>query len=136
MSSRTTVFYGALVNPKSLTSYEALPNCLLAVSRTGAIEWVVKDVHGPMVEQVMAQKGCIDADVVELKRGEFIMPGFVDTHTVCPRVLQIRPPADVSPASMPHRCLTSEGPTVLIGNLDFLSAHVLTADSNTSSLTG
>ena len=30
----------------------------------------------------------MDADLVELKRGEFIMPGFVDTHTV--RSLRIR----------------------------------------------
>lgn len=77
-----TVYHGAVINPRSLTAYDALPNCLLAVSPAGEIAWVVEDVQGPMVKEVMSQKGCIDAEVVSLKAGEFIIPGFVDTHSV------------------------------------------------------
>ena len=40
----STVFYGALVTPASLTDYLALPHALLAVSKnTGVIEWVEED---------------------------------------------------------------------------------------------
>lgn len=47
----------------------------------------MEDVQDEMVQEVMAQKGYLDwegdgVDFVELRRGEFLMPGFVDTHTV------------------------------------------------------
>lgn len=77
-----TIYHGAVINPRSLTEYDAFPNCLLAVSPAGDIAWMVEDVQGSMVQEVMSQKGCIDADVINLKFGEFIIPGFVDTHTV------------------------------------------------------
>jgi Predicted metal-dependent hydrolase with the TIM-barrel fold len=79
----STVYYGAVINPQTLTFYQALPNCLLAVGPTGEIDWIVEDVASSMVQETMAQKGSADVDVVDLKRGEFIMPGFIDTHTVC-----------------------------------------------------
>lgn len=82
MSGRTTVFYGGVVSPQSLTAYAALPRCLLAVGASGNIEWVVDEVAAHELQGILALKGCIDADIVELKEGEFLMPGFVDTHTV------------------------------------------------------
>jgi guanine deaminase len=85
MLSRPRVFHGAVINPQTLRSYQALPRCLLAVSSTGVIEWIVEDVSSSMVEQVLEQKGCLDAEFYELKHGEFLVPGFVDTHTVCVR---------------------------------------------------
>lgn len=84
MSGTTTVFYGGVINPQSLTEYAALPRCLLAVGASGNIEWLVEDVPAHELESVLAQKGysTVDIDLVELKKGEFLMPGFVDTHTV------------------------------------------------------
>jgi len=78
------VYYGAVINPQTLTSYQALPNCLLSISPKGDIDWIVEDVLSSMVQETLIQKGCIDLDVVTLKHGEFIMPGFIDTHTVRP----------------------------------------------------
>ncbi|TFY78765.1 hypothetical protein EWM64_g5243, partial [Hericium alpestre] len=83
---RSTVFYGAVINPQTLTDYQALPNCLLSVGPDGAIDWLVDDVPDSMVQEVLAQKGSVDADVIALKHGEFIMPGFVDTHTHAPQM--------------------------------------------------
>lgn len=80
------VFRGAVINPQTLTSYDALPNCLLAVSPTGDIEWIVENVVDSMVQEIMSQKGCPETEVVTLKNGEFIMPGFIDTHTHAPQV--------------------------------------------------
>jgi guanine deaminase len=82
MSGTITVFYGGVVNPESLTAYAALPRCLLAVGASGNIEWVVEEVAAHELQDTLALKGCIDADIIELKDGEFLMPGFVDTHTV------------------------------------------------------
>jgi guanine deaminase len=80
--SPQTVFYGAVINPQSLISYQVIPNCLIAVSANGQIEWIVEGVIDAMVQETMAQKGCIDAKVIALNHAEFLMPGFIDTHTV------------------------------------------------------
>jgi hypothetical protein len=82
MIALSTVYHGAVVNPQTLTSYDILPNCLLAVSPAGEIEWIVEDVVDSMVQEIMSQKGCSEAEVISLKRREFIIPGFIDTHTV------------------------------------------------------
>ncbi len=78
----TTIYYGSVINPVSLDSYEALPRCLLAVGATGCVEWLVEDVEDSLVEDTMGQKGYVDNPVVPLKKTEFIMPGLIDTHTV------------------------------------------------------
>ncbi|KAF7338165.1 Guanine deaminase [Mycena venus] len=80
------VYYGAVINPVSLTSLKALPRCLLAVASTGNIDWIVEDVEDSMVQETMAAHGYIDVDVVCLREGEFLMPGFFDTHTHAPQV--------------------------------------------------
>ncbi|KAI0362415.1 guanine deaminase [Trametes cingulata] len=88
----TTIFYGALVTPTSLTEYRALPHALLAVSReTGDIEWVEDDVPAAQLQDVLARHGVLaeDVDIVELKLGEFLMPGFIDTHIHAPQVPNI-----------------------------------------------
>src|SRR5437016_6931482 len=79
----TTIFYGAVINPLSLTSYSAFPRCLLAVDDSGNIEWLVDDVEVHALQEVLAAKGYVDTGVFALKYGEFLMPGFIDTHTVC-----------------------------------------------------
>jgi guanine deaminase len=80
-----TVFYGSVINTQSLASYQSLPNCLIAISVLGVIEWIVQEVPDSMVQHVLASKGCSDTHIVWLKYGEFLMPGFVDTHTVSTR---------------------------------------------------
>lgn len=81
----TTVFYGALITPVSLTEHRTLPHALLAVARdTGDIAWVEDDVHPSALQDALARHGlgAEDVDLVELKLGEFLMPGFIDTHIV------------------------------------------------------
>lgn len=78
----STVFYGSVINPESLTTFQALPRALLAINAAGNIDWIVDDVESSMVQVTLAEKGLVDVDVTELRTGEFIMPGFVDTHTV------------------------------------------------------
>lgn len=78
----TTIFYGAVINPLSLTSYSAFPRCLIAVDGSGNIGWIVDDVEPHALQEVLAAKGHVDMEVLALKDGEFIMPGFIDTHTV------------------------------------------------------
>ncbi|KAJ7685340.1 hypothetical protein DFH06DRAFT_1028923, partial [Mycena polygramma] len=75
------VYYGAVINPVTLTSFKAHSSCLLAVGSTGNIDWIVEHVDSSMVQETMAEHGYIDVEVVCLREGEFLMPGFFDTHT-------------------------------------------------------
>ena len=87
----TTVFYGALVTPASHSAALALPHALLAVdNHTGTIAWVEQDVPASVLQDALARHGVLDAadvDLVELKYGEFLLPGFIDTHTVSVRYI-------------------------------------------------
>lgn len=81
----TTVFYGALITPVSLREYRTLSHALLAVARdTGDIAWVEDDVHTSALQNTLARHGLTteDVDLIELKLGDFLMPGFIDTHIV------------------------------------------------------
>ena len=79
---RDTVFYGAVIDPRTLSTYQASPNCLLSVSPSGDIDWLEDSVEDSEIQDTLLRHGCLDADLVILRQGEFIMPGFVDTHTV------------------------------------------------------
>ena len=66
-------------------SVVAVRRALLSVSRgTGDIEWIEDDVATADLQDVLARHGVLEeaVDVVELKEGEFLMPGFIDTHIV------------------------------------------------------
>jgi len=80
--SSPTIFYGAVVNPKTLIAYQALPRCLLAVGSSGTIDWLIDDVPEHRLHETLSKQGCSDARLITLHPGEFIMPGFIDTHTV------------------------------------------------------
>ncbi|KAF8634078.1 hypothetical protein AX15_001080 [Amanita polypyramis BW_CC] len=76
-----SIFYGAVINPVSHTRLKPLPRCLLAVGPDGTIIWIVEDVPSHLLQDTLAQKGLVGVDIVVLKEGEFIIPGFIDTHT-------------------------------------------------------
>ncbi|PFH51741.1 hypothetical protein AMATHDRAFT_58597 [Amanita thiersii Skay4041] len=84
-----SVFYGAVINPESLTTYRALPRCLLLIGPDGTIDWMIEDVKEHLLQDTLAQKGLINADVTFLQDGEFLIPGFIDTHTHAPQFLNL-----------------------------------------------
>ena len=77
-----TVFYGPVINPISLTSYSTLPHCLLSIDPYGKIEWMIDNVDKHQLQETLASKKCSNANIIYLKDKEFLMPGFIDTHTV------------------------------------------------------
>ncbi|KAF8921078.1 hypothetical protein CPB85DRAFT_1404999 [Mucidula mucida] len=83
------VYYGSVINPKDLESFVALNRCLLAVDAAGNIDWLVDDIEESMVQETMSSKGYIDVDVIPLKDSQFIIPGFIDTHTHAPQFANI-----------------------------------------------
>ncbi|KAG8217571.1 hypothetical protein J3R82DRAFT_5722 [Butyriboletus roseoflavus] len=78
----TIIFHGPVVNPLSLTVYNALPRCLIAVANDGNILWIDDDVDPANLRDTIAHHGLQSYTLIDLKPGEFIMPGLVDTHIV------------------------------------------------------
>ena len=76
------IYYGSLINPESLTALSVHPRACLAVNVNGVIDWIEENVESSGLQDLLASKGLFDVDVIELKNGEFLLPGFVDTHTV------------------------------------------------------
>ena len=77
-----TIFYGPVINPVSLTHYDILPHCLLFIDPSGKIEWMVDNIYEHHLQEILASKGLCHVRIVHLKDGEFLIPGFIDTHTV------------------------------------------------------
>ncbi|KAH8117386.1 guanine deaminase [Phellopilus nigrolimitatus] len=97
MSSPPTVvvYYGAVVNPESLTVYTIHLRTLIAVDTSGYISWIESDVEPEKIHEIIQQKlpdiqvssgSKTYVTLIELGEGEFIIPGFVDTHTHAPQV--------------------------------------------------
>jgi guanine deaminase len=80
----TTIYYGPVINPQTLTTYLALPRCLIAVGPDGNISWIEDDIIGSKLQETISQHGFSDGKytLVHLNHGEFILPGFIDTHIV------------------------------------------------------
>lgn len=93
MNSPLTLFYGSLVTPRSLTAYAALPEALVAVGHDGNIAWLEEDVPVHELQNVLIKHGIALEEgrtlLVELKQDEFLLPGFIDTHTHAPQVPNI-----------------------------------------------
>lgn len=82
MSPKSRLFYGAVINPTSITNYGAFPNCLISVGASGNVEWIIEEVPKAQLYDTLSEKGFTELDVVAFGDGEFLMPGFIDTHTV------------------------------------------------------
>ncbi|KAF8808969.1 Metallo-dependent hydrolase [Phlegmacium glaucopus] len=80
-----SIFYGAVINPISLTCYSILPQCLLSIDPSGRIEWMIGNIERHELQETLTSKGCVDIDIVILGDGQFLMPGFIDTHTHAPQ---------------------------------------------------
>ena len=85
--SPRTLYYGAIIgpqerNPKESISYNAWPRCLLEVSEEGKLVRIVPHVSESDIQDTLKREGLGNSDVIFIPRGEFLMPGFIDTHTV------------------------------------------------------
>lgn len=80
------LYHGPLIHSVDISTLEALPRALLAISASGRIEWVEKDVDPSLMLEIAIAHGwdaqSSSIEVIVAQPGEWIMPGFIDTHTV------------------------------------------------------
>jgi len=76
------LYYGAVVSPTTPCLAKYLPHALIFVNngKIGWVEEMVKDEEE--LSKVLESKGAKDTKLVRLQHGQFLMPGFIDTHTV------------------------------------------------------
>ena len=86
----TFAVHGTFVHSLSPNVVEYLENTLLVVNENGTISEILRDVNIDHVTEYLTKS--TDAErsppVRYMKRGEFIIPGFVDTHNHAPQWAQ------------------------------------------------
>ncbi|GAA5884764.1 hypothetical protein JCM6882_005383 [Rhodosporidiobolus microsporus] len=85
------VFHGTVIHSRSLTEIEYLQDALLGVDEAGTIAFVEREMPVDEVEGRLGEMGWVGADVevIRMKKGEFLIPGFIDTHTHAPQHLNL-----------------------------------------------
>ncbi|KAF8591635.1 Metallo-dependent hydrolase [Ramaria rubella] len=79
------IFYGALITPESPRSIKYLPRAMISVYE-GIIEWIEEDVaNDTRLDAILTARGVQEKNITRLQRGEFLLPGFIDTHTHAPQ---------------------------------------------------
>ncbi|GAA5960133.1 hypothetical protein JCM21900_002416 [Sporobolomyces salmonicolor] len=90
-SLRHRVFYGTAIHSRSLTEIEYLRNALIAVDEHGVIRLVEEGVQEDELEQRLEAIGWkgFEVELVRMKKGEFLIPGLIDTHTHAPQHINL-----------------------------------------------
>lgn len=86
-SSKIKAFYGTVIQSKSLSELAIIENALILVDGNGTITTLEAEVPKDKVIQRLESLHTSEYNLTELCRGQFIMPGFVDTHNHAPQWL-------------------------------------------------
>lgn len=77
------LLYGPLITPQNPRHARYLTQALICVN-DGVIQWIEEKVELADLSNVLLSHELEpDVNVIKLRHGQFLMPGFIDTHTVC-----------------------------------------------------
>ncbi|KAJ5081953.1 hypothetical protein NUU61_010217 [Penicillium alfredii] len=83
-------FHGTVIHARSPNDLEILENCFVLVDKDGKIQALQADVEASQINGIVSNQGYAP-DVFPVKhlcRGQFLCPGFVDTHNHAPQWAQ------------------------------------------------
>lgn len=83
-------FHGTAIHSRSLTELEVLENCFILVDKTGKIQTLQANVQPEQINTIISDHGYAPDvfPIKHLQRGQFICPGFIDTHNHAPQWAQ------------------------------------------------
>jgi guanine deaminase len=83
-------FHGTAIHAKSADELQILENCFILVGKDGKIQAFQAGVEPDQINSLVSENGYAPDvfPVKHLKRGEFLCPGFVDTHNHAPQWAQ------------------------------------------------
>lgn len=85
--TRSRVFHGVVIHSTGSKELTILDKALLAVDSAGRIVALEPDLPKTRLAERLAELGLGQCPVTELPRGQFLVPGFVDTHNHAPQWL-------------------------------------------------
>ncbi|KAK4187566.1 hypothetical protein QBC35DRAFT_532389 [Podospora australis] len=85
--AKPRAFVGPLIHSTSVTNLEIIPSALLAIDSSGIITALLPDVDPASTSTILTSLNFRPSlvEVTHLGPGQFIMPGFVDTHNHAPQ---------------------------------------------------
>ncbi|KAJ5273028.1 hypothetical protein N7478_008153 [Penicillium angulare] len=83
-------FYGTATHSRGLNELEILENCFILVDNSGKIQALRPNVNPNQINSLISELGYAPDvfPVKYLQRGQFLCPGFVDTHNHAPQYAQ------------------------------------------------
>lgn len=83
-------FHGTVIHSRGLNELEILHDCFILVDKAGKIQALEADVQPDQINSIVTAHGYAPDvfPVKHLRRGEFLCPGFVDTHNHAPQWAQ------------------------------------------------
>ncbi|KAL7812066.1 guanine deaminase-like protein [Trichoderma aethiopicum] len=89
MASPVQAIHATLIQSLSPTQLQVLPDTLLTISPTGTILTLQPNVPPSDISTILAQQNIQpDIPLLRLSPGQFLIPGFVDTHNHAPQWTQ------------------------------------------------
>ncbi|KFG85968.1 hypothetical protein MANI_011337 [Metarhizium anisopliae] len=86
-NDKSHAFHGVVIHATSLSSLAILENALLIVTPTGRIASLEANIPIDQVPSKLASLNYASCPITYLARGQFLMPGFIDTHHHAPQWL-------------------------------------------------
>ncbi|EGR46416.1 guanine deaminase-like protein [Trichoderma reesei QM6a] len=88
MAKPAKAVHGTLIHSLSPTSLQVLPNSLITISSTGTILSLQPNISPSDIPAILAQQNIQNIPLLTLSHGQFLIPGFVDTHNHAPQWMQ------------------------------------------------
>lgn len=85
MPEKTQAFFGVVAHSVSQTELEVLDDALIVIDPAGRIVALEADLPRAGIVQKLVELNLEQCSVKELSRGQFLIPGFVDTHNHAPQ---------------------------------------------------
>ncbi|KAM0456568.1 hypothetical protein ACHAPV_005112 [Trichoderma viride] len=88
MDEPAQAIHGTLIHSVSPTQLQVLPNTLIILSSSGIITHLEENIPPSWVVNFLAEKHIEHIRTTALSSGQFLIPGFVDTHNHAPQWMQ------------------------------------------------
>ena len=81
-------FCGAIIHSVSVQEVEFIENGLIVIGSDGKIAVLKKNVEEKQIKSILSEHGLTLEALTALRRGQFLIPGFCDTHNHAPQWAQ------------------------------------------------
>lgn len=85
MDDSIFVFHGTVIHSANLKTLETHENALLAIKADGTIHTLKPDISPESLTETLSSLSLVNCPLTRLSRGQFLIPGLIDTHNHAPQ---------------------------------------------------